>query len=136
MSLDLSVQSKVDDLNSTTGNKLIRHSSQPSSTKSDPQQQQQQNQVQRQMSSSPSFASASVTALGAYLKHLFGLNAKTTKRSLSEEAETGLPESIEEWVRQGSDPNEVDDYGYTPLVNACLRFLNPFFFLNFIKIRT
>lgn len=56
-----------------------------------------------------------------YLKHLFGLNAKPTKRSLSEEAECGSPESISEWLRQGSNPNEVDPYGYTPLINACLR---------------
>jgi len=32
---------------------------------------------------------------------MLGLNAKTTKRSLSEEAECGSPESLEEWLRQG-----------------------------------
>ena len=68
------------------------------------------------MSSSPSFVTAPVTAIGAYLKHMLGLNAKTTKRSLSEEAECGSPDSIAEWLRTGSDPNELDAYGYTPLV--------------------
>ncbi len=81
------------------------------------------------MSSSPSSSSTQhhtgssgpVTAISSYLKHLFGLNAKTTKRTLSEEAECGSPESIQEWLRQGSNANECDAYGYTPLVNACLR---------------
>ena len=78
------------------------------------------------MSSSPSSthhtgSSGPVTAISSYLKHLFGLNAKTTKRTLSEEAECGSPESIQEWLRQGSNANECDAYGYTPLVNACLR---------------
>lgn len=49
------------------------------------------------------------------------MNPKITKRSLSEEAECGSPESLIEWLRKGADPNEVDPYGYTPLVNACLR---------------
>jgi hypothetical protein len=62
-----------------------------------------------------------VGSLASYFKNLFGLSAKPTKRSLSEEAESGSPESISEWLRQGSDPNEVDAYGYTPLINACLR---------------
>lgn len=62
-----------------------------------------------------------VQAVTAYLKNLLGLTAKPTKRSLSEEAECGSPDSLREWLRQGSDPNEVDAYGYTPLVNACLR---------------
>jgi hypothetical protein len=73
------------------------------------------------MSSSPSFVTAPVSTISAYLKHMLGLNAKTTKRSLSEEAECGSPESLEEWLRQGSNPNEYDAYGYTPLVNASLR---------------
>lgn len=49
------------------------------------------------------------------------MSVKPTKRTLSEEAECGTPESISEWLRQGASPNEVDPYGYTPLVNACLR---------------
>lgn len=62
-----------------------------------------------------------VQAVTAYLKSLLGLSAKPTKRTLSEEAECGSSESVREWLRQGSDPNEIDAYGYTPLVNACLR---------------
>lgn len=49
------------------------------------------------------------------------MNTKTTKRSLSEEAECGTPASLTEWLRLGSDPNEIDAYGYTPLVNCSLR---------------
>ena len=82
-------------------------------------------ELTRQTSASPSLTSAPVSAITHYLKHLLGLNAKTTKRTLSEEAECGSPESLAEWLRLGSDPNEIDAYGYTPLVNACLRF-NPF----------
>lgn len=78
-------------------------------------------EINRQLSASPSLTSAPVSAVTAYLKHLLGLNAKTTKRSLSEEAECGSPESLSEWLRQGSNPNEIDGYGYTPLINACLR---------------
>lgn len=62
-----------------------------------------------------------VQTVTAYLKNLLGLSAKPTKRTLSEEAECGSPDSLREWLRQGSDPNEIDPYGYTPLVNACLR---------------
>jgi hypothetical protein len=80
--------------------------------------------INRSISTSPSSTTtpqSPVVAIASYIKHLFGLNAKTTKRSLSEEAECGSPESLSEWLRQGSDPNEVDAYGYTPLVNASLR---------------
>lgn len=49
------------------------------------------------------------------------MGSKTTKRSLSEEAESGSPDSVSEWLRSGSNPNEKDAYGYTPLVNACMR---------------
>lgn len=79
------------------------------------------NELHRQMSVSPSFPSTPVSSISNYLKNLLGFNAKTTKRSLSEEAECGSPESLIEWLRKGSDPNEIDPYGYTPLVNACLR---------------
>lgn len=65
--------------------------------------------------------STPVQAVTAYLRNLLGLSAKPTKRTLSEEAECGSPDSLREWLRQGSNPNEIDAYGYTPLVNACLR---------------
>ena len=68
-----------------------------------------------------SYVTQPVNALTDYLKYILGFNAKTTKRSLSEEAECGSPESLSEWLRQGSSPNEIDAYGYTPLINASLR---------------
>jgi len=72
-------------------------------------------------SSAGGLSTTPVQAVTAYLKNLLGLTAKPTKRTLSEEAECGSPDSLREWLRQGSDPNEIDAYGYTPLVNACLR---------------
>lgn len=72
-------------------------------------------------SGSGGLSTTPVQAVTAYLKNLLGLTVKPTKRSLSEEAECGSPDSLGEWLRQGSDPNEIDAYGYTPLVNACLR---------------
>ena len=82
--------------------------------------------------------SPTAAAINSYvmapLKHLFGIHPKPTKRSLSEEAECGSPESLSEWLRRGSDVNEVDPYGYTPLVNASLRFVQQFqtFFVKLI----
>ena len=76
-----------------------------------------------QMALSPQLATSPINTIGAYIKHLLGFSTKTTKRSLSEEAECGTPESLAEWLRKGSNPNEIDAYGYTPLVNACLRLI-------------
>lgn len=100
-----------------TKQKLIRTNTTPVSTYETPPK---TNELHRQMSASPSL-STPVNAISSYLKQLLGMNAKITKRSLSEEAECGSPESLGEWLRQGSDPNEIDPYGYTPLVNASLR---------------
>jgi hypothetical protein len=80
-------------------------------------------------------------------RYVFGIHAKT-KRSLAEEVESGDDEATKTWIRDGVNPNEVDAYGYTPLLNACAVgrlsavnelikvFLNRFFlFLNiFSKI--
>ena len=52
-------------------------------------------------------------------RYLLGYHAKT-KRSLSEEAECGNETSVCSWIRDGCDPNEVDAYGYTPLLNAAV----------------
>ena len=49
--------------------------------------------------------------------YLLGLHAKT-KRSLAEEAENGDETSIISWIKDGTDPNEIDAYGYSPLLNA------------------
>jgi hypothetical protein len=105
---------------SRTKAKLIRTSTLPASNSyaTPPHS----NELHRQMSASPSSHTTPVSAISSYLKNLLGMNAKTTKRSLSEEAECGTPESLTEWLRQGSDPNEVDAYGYTPLVNCSIRF--------------
>jgi ankyrin repeat protein len=48
---------------------------------------------------------------------LFGYHVKT-KRSLAEEAESGDETSLFTWIKDGVDPDEVDAYGYTPLLNA------------------
>lgn len=101
--------------------KLIRTSTTPSASSLETPPKSNDIHRTNSMSASPSTATTPVSAISAYLKNLLGLNAKITKRSLSEEAECGTPESLTEWLRQGSDPNEIDPYGYTPLVNACLR---------------
>ncbi len=61
--------------------------------------------------------------LTSFINRILGRNScgKTTKRTLSEEAECGSPESLSDWLKKGADVNEVDPYGYTPLVNASLR---------------
>lgn len=48
---------------------------------------------------------------------LFGYHSKT-KRTLTEEAECGDELSVQSWTKDGVDPNSVDAYGYTPLLNA------------------
>jgi ankyrin repeat protein len=50
-------------------------------------------------------------------RYVFGLHAKT-KRSLAEEAENGDEISVVSWIKDGTDPNEIDAYGYSPLLNA------------------
>jgi len=67
----------------------------------------------------------SAISLSDYLSHpsetfnrlVFGIHSKT-KRTLAEEAESGDELSVNSWIRDGTDPNEVDAYGYTPLLNA------------------
>jgi ankyrin repeat protein len=66
--------------------------------------------------------SPTVSMISSYIKSWFGSSQpKITKRSLSEEAECGSPESLSEWIKKGSNVDEIDAYGYTPLVNASLR---------------
>lgn len=50
-------------------------------------------------------------------RYILGYHSKT-KRTLSEEAECGDEISVISWIRDGYDPDEVDAYGYTPLLNA------------------
>jgi ankyrin repeat protein len=57
-------------------------------------------------------------AADALRRIIFGYHSKT-KRSISEEAESGDEESVNSWIKDGADPNEKDAYGYTPLINAC-----------------
>ena len=102
---------------------LSRNATLPANVHSTQTNSSSQPTFQRQTSASAStgYVTAPVTAITEYLKHILGFNAKTTKRSLSEEAECGSPESLSEWLRLGSNANEIDAYGYTPLVNASLR---------------
>lgn len=51
------------------------------------------------------------------IKRFFGYHEKT-KRSISEEAESGDEISVSVWLKEGANPNELDNYGYTPLLNA------------------
>lgn len=54
----------------------------------------------------------------AFDKYVYGMTEKT-KRSLAEEAESGDDNSLSSWIiRDGCCPNELDNYGYTPLLNA------------------
>lgn len=53
----------------------------------------------------------------ALARYLFGFHAKT-KRSLAEEAESGDEISVGSWIREGHNADELDAYGYTPLLNA------------------
>lgn len=50
-------------------------------------------------------------------RYVFGFHAKT-KRCLAEEAESGDEISVASWIRDGHNPDELDAYGYTPLLNA------------------
>jgi len=68
-----------------------------------------------------SITTAPVSTITEYIKYMLGFNSAPTKRSLSEEAESGTPDSIGEWLRRGSCVNEIDPYGYTPLINCSLR---------------
>jgi hypothetical protein len=110
--------SKTEESSSPNQSTLTRTATLPS-----PSLQSSPSHFQRQTSATTASSgyTTPVTVITDYLKHILGLNAKTTKRSLSEEAECGSPESLSEWLRQGSNPNELDAYGYTPLINASLR---------------
>jgi ankyrin repeat protein len=66
------------------------------------------------ISTSPSFLNSPKEALQRFF---FGYHSKT-KRSLTEEAECGDEFSVQSWTKAGVDPNTVDEYGYTPLLNA------------------
>ncbi|CAF4584195.1 unnamed protein product, partial [Rotaria magnacalcarata] len=46
--------------------------------------------------------------------------AQKTKRSLPEEAECGSLDGIKCWIREGTDIDATDAYGYTPLINAAM----------------
>lgn len=73
--------------------------------------------VNRSVSSSPNLYSLVPSPKQTLQRMLFGIHAKT-KRSLAEEAESGDDLSVDSWIKDGVDPNEVDSYGYTPLINA------------------
>jgi len=71
----------------------------------------------RSVSTSPHLYTYMSNPKEAIQRYVFGFHAKT-KRSLAEEAESGDEISVNSWIRDGCDPNEIDLYGYTPLINA------------------
>lgn len=73
--------------------------------------------INRSISISPNFYSFP-SPRDVISRYLFGYHNKT-KRSLAEEAESGDEISVCSWIKDGCDPNELDAYGYTPLLNAC-----------------
>lgn len=75
------------------------------------------NKKQRSNSTKPGLYSYMSSPGEVIQRYLLGYSAKT-KRSLSEEAECGNETSVCSWIRDGCDPNELDAYGYTPLLNA------------------
>jgi hypothetical protein len=80
-----------------------------------------ENQAAKGLSSSPNV----IMSISSFVQRMLGYNnnVKPTKRTLSEEAECGAPDSLAEWVKNGANVNEIDAYGYTPLVNASLRYV-------------
>ena len=125
--LEQSPVSDMEDSSNSTTDKgastkpaLTRNATTPSTFDTPPRS----HDLHRQMSAGGSAGtptSSNFSVLTSYLRHMLGMGSKTTKRSLSEEAESGSPDSVSEWLRSGSNPNEKDAYGYTPLVNACMR---------------
>lgn len=72
--------------------------------------------INRSISHSPNLYSSPGEMIARYL---FGYRAhQKTKRSLAEEAECGDEVSVTTWIKEGVDPDELDAYGYTPLLNA------------------
>ena len=71
----------------------------------------------RALSTSPRLYSYMSSPKEVFQRYVFGFHAKT-KRTLAEEAESGDEVSVCSWIRDGVDPNELDSYGYTPLINA------------------
>lgn len=73
--------------------------------------------VNRSNSTAPGLYSYMSDSKVALERLLFGYRMKT-KRSLAEEAECGDETAVFSWIKDGVDPDEVDAYGYTPLLNA------------------
>lgn len=72
--------------------------------------------MNRSISHSPNLYSSPGEMIARYL---FGYRPhQKTKRSLAEEAECGDEVSVTTWIKEGVDPDELDAYGYTPLLNA------------------
>ncbi|CAF0778259.1 unnamed protein product [Brachionus calyciflorus] len=71
----------------------------------------------RSISTAPGLYSYVTGPKQALERYLLGYHNKT-KRSLAEEAECGDESSVNTWIQEGYDPDELDAYGYTPLLNA------------------
>lgn len=71
----------------------------------------------RSSSTAPGLYSYMTSPKQVLERYIFGYHFKT-KRTLSEEAECGDEISVNTWIKEGYDPDELDAYGYTPLLNA------------------
>lgn len=71
----------------------------------------------RSSSTAPGLYSYMTSPKQVFERYVFGYHFKT-KRTLSEEAECGDEISVNTWIKEGYDPDELDAYGYTPLLNA------------------
>lgn len=75
--------------------------------------------INRSISHSPNFYSSLPSPRDVIARYVFGVRPMLkTKRSLAEEAESGDEVSVSAWIKDGVDPDEIDHYGYTPLLNA------------------
>lgn len=75
--------------------------------------------INRSISHSPNFYSSLPSPREVFSRLVFGYRPmQKTKRSLAEEAESGDEVSVSAWIKDGVDPDELDKYGYTPILNA------------------
>lgn len=77
--------------------------------------------INRSISHSPNFYASLPSPREIISRYVFGHPPMLkTKRSLAEEAESGVEVSVNAWIKEGVDPDELDHYGYTPLLNAAV----------------
>ena len=77
--------------------------------------------INRSISHSPNFYQSLPSPRDVIARYVFGVRPMhKTKRCLAEEAECGDEVSVSAWIKDGVDPDELDHYGYTPLLNAAV----------------